>query len=31
MNEGLSAADVMALARGSDNDSNWMNNPKQNF
>ena len=28
MNEGLSAADVMALARGSDNDSaNWMNNP----
>lgn len=27
MNEGLSAADVMALARSSDNDSNWMNNP----
>lgn len=27
MNEGLSAADVMALTKGSDNDSSWMNNP----
>ena len=28
MNEGLSAADIMAMTR--DNDGNWMNNPKQN-
>lgn len=29
MNDGLSAADVMAMTR--DSNSEWMNNPKQIF
>lgn len=29
MNDGLTAADVMALTK--DSDGGWMNNPKQNF
>ena len=29
MNDGLTAADVMALTK--DSGDGWMNNPKQNF